>query len=104
MDFHLQSKSYRILKVLQVAISSRDRTIEKREATCDRQYSNNIRRLVVVDENNKLVGIITEKDIFRQIATSTSMVTEFVGGNYPIEHREVYQRFTDYIFDLLPKL
>jgi predicted transcriptional regulator len=66
--------------------------------------SNNIRRLVVVDENNKLVGIITEKDIFRQIATSPSMVTDFVGGNYPIEHREVYQRFTDYIFDLLPKL
>lgn len=66
--------------------------------------SNNIRRLVVVDENNRLVGIITEKDIFRQIATSPSMVTDFVGGNYPIEHREVYQRFTDYIFDLLPKL
>lgn len=66
--------------------------------------SNNIRRLVVIDANNKLVGIITEKDIFRQIATSPSMVTDFVGGNYPIEHREVYQRFTDYIFDLLPKL
>jgi CBS domain-containing protein len=66
--------------------------------------SNNIRRLVVVDTNNKLVGIITEKDIFRQIARSPSMVTDFVGENYPLEHREVYERFTGYIFDLLPKL
>jgi len=66
--------------------------------------SNNIRRLVVVDANNKLVGIITEKDIFRQIAKNASMVTDFPGENYPLEHREVYERFTDHIFDLLPKL
>jgi CBS domain-containing protein len=66
--------------------------------------SNHIRRLVVVDMNNKMVGIITEKDIFRQIARSPSMVTDFVGENYPVEYREVYGRFTDYMFDLLPKL
>lgn len=66
--------------------------------------STNIRRLVVVDANNKLVGIITEKDIFRQIAKNASMVTDFLGENYPLEHREVYERFTDHIFDLLPKL
>lgn len=41
--------------------------------------SNNIRRLVVVDKNNKLAGIITEKDIFRQIARNLTMVTDFVG-------------------------
>ena len=52
--------------------------------------SNNIRRLVV-DTNNKLVGIITEKDIFRQIAKSPSMVTDFVGEKYALEHREVYE-------------
>jgi len=32
------------------------------------------------------------------------MVTDFVGENYILEHREVYERFTYYIFDLLPKL
>jgi predicted transcriptional regulator len=66
--------------------------------------SNNIRRLVVIDANNKLAGIITEKDIFRQIARNPTMVTDFVGQNYPLEHREVYERFTEYMFDLLPKL
>ena len=66
--------------------------------------SNNIRRLVVVDANNKLVGIITEKDIFRQIARNPTMVTDFVGENYPVQHREIYERFTEYMLDLLPKL
>ena len=65
---------------------------------------NSIRRLVVVDMNNKMVGIITEKDIFRQIARSPSMVTDFLGENYPVEYKEVYGRFTGYMFDLLPKL
>lgn len=66
--------------------------------------SNNMRRLVVVDTNNKMVGIITEKDIFRKIAMNPTMVTDFVGENYPLEYREAYGRFTDYMVDLLPKL
>lgn len=66
--------------------------------------SNNMRRLVVVDTNNKMVGIITEKDIFRQIAMNPNVVTDFVGENYPVQYREVYGRFTDYMVDLLPKL
>ena len=66
--------------------------------------SNHVRRLVVVDVNNKMVGIITEKDIFSQIIKSPSMVTDFVGQNYPAEYKEVYSRFTEYMFDLLPKI
>lgn len=66
--------------------------------------SNRIRRLVVVDINNRMVGIITEKDIFREIGKSPNMITGFVGENYPAEYREVYTRFTDYMFDLLPKV
>ena len=65
---------------------------------------NHIRRLVVVDVNNRMVGIITEKDIFKEIDKSSSMITVFVGENYPAEYREVYARFTDYMFDLLPKV
>lgn len=65
---------------------------------------NHVRRLVVVDANYKMVGIITEKDIFSQIIKNPSMVTDFVGQNYPGEYKEVYSRFTEYMFDLLPKL
>jgi CBS domain-containing protein len=66
--------------------------------------SKNVRRLVVVDVNNKMIGIITEKDIFSQISKSPNMLTDFVGQNHPGEHKEVYSRFTEYMFDLLPKI
>jgi predicted transcriptional regulator len=66
--------------------------------------SKNVRRLVVVDVNNKMTGIITEKDIFSQISKSPNMLTDFVGQNHPGEHKEVYSRFTEYMFDLLPKI
>jgi IMP dehydrogenase len=39
----------------------------------------NVRRLDVVDANNKMAGIITEKDIFSQISKSPNMLTDFVG-------------------------
>ena len=66
--------------------------------------SNKIRRLIVVDADNRMVGIVTEKDIFREISKNPSLISGFVGENYPAEHREVYARFTDYMFDLLPKV
>ena len=62
--------------------------------------SNRIRRRIVVDGNNRMVGIITEKDI-REIGKNPSLITGFVGENHPAEHREVYTRFTDHMFDLL---
>lgn len=66
--------------------------------------SKRIRRLVVIDNNNKMIGIVTEKDIFKEISKNQSLITSFTGQNYPIEYREVYARFTDYMFDLLPKI
>lgn len=66
--------------------------------------SKRIRRLVVVDSNNKMRGIVTEKDIFKEISKGQSLITSFIGQNYPTEYREVYARFTDYMFDLLPKI
>jgi len=65
--------------------------------------SHKIRRLIVVDGNG-MIGIITEKDIFREISKNPSLISGFVGENYPAEHREVYARFTDYMSDLLPKV
>lgn len=65
--------------------------------------SKHVRRLVAVD-GNKMVGIITEKDIFSQISKSPTMITDFVGQNYPAEYKESYSRFTEYMFDLLPKI
>jgi CBS domain-containing protein len=37
-----------------------------------------IRRLAVVDNKGKMLGIVTEKDIFRTILKSQSLVSSFV--------------------------
>jgi predicted transcriptional regulator len=58
--------------------------------------SNKIRRLPILDKNQKMVGIITEKDIVRAIANNRSLVCELqerlptAGGDYLVERmREI---------------
>jgi CBS domain-containing protein len=65
--------------------------------------SKHVRRLIVVDADDKMVGIVTEKDIFGRIAKDPNMVTEFVDKNYQ-KGREIYSRFADHLLHLLPKL
>ena len=66
--------------------------------------SKNIRRIIVVDSNGKMVGIVTQKDIFKEISRNPSMITSFIGEKYPAEYKDVYTRFSDYMLDFLPKI
>lgn len=66
--------------------------------------SKNIRRIIVVDSSGKMVGILTEKDIFKEISKNPNLITSFIGEKYPSEYKEVYSRFTDYMLDFVPKL
>jgi predicted transcriptional regulator len=66
--------------------------------------SKNIRRIIVVDSSGKMVGILTQKDIFKEISRNPNLITSFIGEKYPAEYREVYTRFTDYMLDFVPKL
>jgi predicted transcriptional regulator len=65
--------------------------------------SRNVKRLIVVDSNDKMVGIITEKDILSRIVKDPNMITDFVDHNYQ-KGREIYARFTERMLHLLPKL
>lgn len=47
----------------------------------------NIRRLPVT-ENNVLVGIATDKDIYREIAKSESLISEFVSDEHLMKNAE----------------
>lgn len=64
-----------------------------------------IRRLVVVDRNNKMIGILTQKDIFRVIEKNPSLLAELYGDNFSPSFKEIYERFSQYRFDsLVPDL
>ena len=39
--------------------------------------SNHIRRIVVIDQTNRMVGILTEKDIFRELLKKSGLLDDF---------------------------
>lgn len=61
----------------------------------------NIRRLVVVNGHHNMVGILTQKDVFKVINKSARLFTEFYGDNFPARLNQIYEKFTQYKFDNL---
>ncbi|RPI80387.1 MAG: CBS domain-containing protein, partial [Nitrosopumilales archaeon] len=55
--------------------------------------SKKIRRLVVVDRNNKMNGILTQKDIFTAINKDPNLFSEFYGENFSSNFKAVYEKF-----------
>jgi signal-transduction protein with cAMP-binding, CBS, and nucleotidyltransferase domain len=69
----------------------------------DKMYFHNIRRLIVVDSDAKMIGIITEKAIFRKLATNGGLLADYLGINYSPEHKEIHERFADFMSDRFRK-
>jgi len=74
----------------------------------------NIRRLIVVDvekegkenkqNDNKMLGIITDKDIFRAIMKNQVLIPSFLSDQLPTERKTFYEQFSEYWFgDILHK-
>ena len=59
-----------------------------------------IRRLVVTNQD-KMVGIITDKDIFKLISNNPELLTEFYNDTFPLRLSQMNERFTEYYFDNL---
>jgi len=63
-----------------------------------------IRRLVVVDRNNKMSGILTQNDIFRAIDKNPNLFSEFYGENFSSKFKEIYEKFNQYrLENLMPE-
>ncbi|HET7285431.1 MAG TPA: CBS domain-containing protein [Nitrososphaeraceae archaeon] len=63
----------------------------------------NIRRLVIV-EKEKMVGIITDKDIFRAIMNNQELIPSFLSDKLLVEHKTAYDQFGQYWFgDIIHK-
>lgn len=61
-----------------------------------------IRRLPVVDSHGKMVGIITDKDIFKAVNKTAELIT---GNQFLGEYRGIYQKFSEYTFgDIYPHI
>jgi signal-transduction protein with cAMP-binding, CBS, and nucleotidyltransferase domain len=60
-----------------------------------------IRRLVVVDKNNKMSGILTQNDIFRAIDKNPNLFSEFYGENFSSKFKEIYEKFNQYRLESL---
>jgi predicted transcriptional regulator len=55
-----------------------------------------IRRLVVVDRNNKMTGILSQRDIFNAIDRDPSLFSEFYGNAFSSKFKEIYERYNKY--------
>jgi len=57
----------------------------------------NIRRLIVSD-GEKMVGIITDKDIFRTIMNNQDLIPILLDDKLLVKHKTVYDQFSQYWF------
>ena len=65
---------------------------------------NNIRRLIIVENEGEMAGIITYKDIFRAIMGSQDLTMSLLGDKMLVEPRSVYDQFGEYWFsDILQR-
>lgn len=60
-----------------------------------------IRRLPVVDKEKKMVGIITDKDIFRALMSSQSLIASFC-ENFLVQYKPVYERLSEFVLREMP--
>ena len=61
-----------------------------------------IRRLPVVDNTGKLLGIITDKDVFSVIVKNQTLASSGISDQILVDQQSIYGKFTDYWLSGLP--
>jgi hypothetical protein len=46
-----------------------------------------------------MIGIITDKDIFRAIMKNQDLIPSFLSEQLPVERKTLYEQFSEYWFD-----
>lgn len=62
----------------------------------DTMQLKNIRRLPVIEQDGKLVGIITARDIFKIVIKSPDTISTFISSDLVPHPGELYERFSQY--------
>jgi CBS domain-containing protein len=60
-------------------------------------YEKKIRRLIIL-EKEKLVGIITDKDIFRSLVNNKELLSTTIGGHLPIPEDKLKDEISHFWF------
>jgi CBS domain-containing protein len=60
-------------------------------------YERNIRRVIILEENT-LIGIVTENDVFKLLMSNKELITTVISGDFPIPRKELYEDFTHFWF------
>ena len=60
-------------------------------------YEKKIRRLIIL-EKEKLVGIITDKDIFRSLVNNKELLSTTIGGHLPIPEDKLKDEVSHFWF------
>ena len=55
-----------------------------------------IRRLVVVDQSDKMIGILTQRDMFKAIDKDPDLFSEFYGNAFSSKFKSIYERYNKY--------
>ena len=61
-------------------------------------YEKKIRRLIIL-EKEKLVGIITDKDIFRSLVNNKELLSTTIGGHLPIPEDKLKSEISQFWFN-----
>ena len=76
-------------------------TIDPNSSVMDAMQQKDIRRLPVVNNKGKLLGIVTDKDILRVILNQT-LASSGINDQILVDQQSTYGRFTDYWLRGLP--
>jgi CBS domain-containing protein len=83
---------YLLMKAPLITIGPNSSIIDAMET----MQQKDIRRLPVVDSKGKLLGIVTDKDIFRVILKYQTLASSGRSDQILVDQESIYGRFTDY--------
>ena len=90
--------AYLLMRTPLITINPNSSVIDAMET----MQQKDIRRLPVVDNKGKLLGIVTDKDILRVILKNLTLASGGTSDQILVDQQSIYGRFTDYWLRGLP--
>jgi CBS domain-containing protein len=60
-------------------------------------HERKIKRVIIL-EDNKLAGIVSDHDIFNLLMNSKELITTVIASDFPIPQKDVYEDFSRFWF------